>query len=177
VRGPRYRQQQRFDRTKVRPLALANRRVNLLARALVKKFAQEYLLGSLNLRVLQGWHRPQRRYDPGESFTPKPAPGRQVGNASDAPSYGEQPEPTADYFGNFGVEGLRYPHEVLELKNGRHGEGAQQRNKEGRSLAHLGTAGHARSTIRQAGDDPKVIPTSFAEFLSKSAFCHLITQL
>jgi hypothetical protein len=28
---------------------------------------------------------------------------------------------------------------VLELKNGRHGEGAQQRNKEGRSLAHLGT--------------------------------------
>ncbi len=48
------------------------------------------------------------------------------------------PSPRTDYFGNFGVEGLRYPHEVLELKNGRHGEGAQQRNKEGRSLAHLG---------------------------------------
>ena len=45
----RCRQQQRFDGTKVRPLALANRRIILLARALVKKFAQEYLLGSPNL--------------------------------------------------------------------------------------------------------------------------------
>ncbi len=32
VRGPRCRQQQRFDGTKVRPLALANRRIILLAR-------------------------------------------------------------------------------------------------------------------------------------------------
>jgi len=57
----RCRQQQRFDGTKVRPLALANRWIILLARALVKKFAQEYLLGSPNLRVLRGWHRPRRR--------------------------------------------------------------------------------------------------------------------